>query len=284
MGLVILFCYLQVSIIMPFYLHIWHRFFVYLEYWMFYPVLLLYRRRRLDYSTLPSVRMRDVADDDSGIDIVEQGNGSEGSENSSTSSGSDSGSSTALLVGPDDEEGTDETQETFLLKRTSGVLEPGEQPLQSTQDETTVVQAHGNSTAPAVQTEGDSGILAGILSVERRLTTLVQVFMMKFVARPVLAPRLWKPTGDRRSVLNVFTQGGFIWIFCIVVALSILGTSFLQLTNHQPQFFNPDSNLQKMLDLNGNLTDATSYNCWSCSAWFTNYGGKDITVTRLNGF
>ena len=239
---------------------------------MFYPFVLVYRRRRrIDYSTLPSVRMRDIADDDSGIDIVDQGNGSEQSENSSTGSGSDSGSSTALLVEPENEEGTvgTQAQEDVLPGQTSGVLEAKEQPLQTTQDEQTPVMGRGSSTAPVVQSEG----FIGILNVQNYLTAIVQIFMMKFIARPLLAPRLWKPTGDRKSVLSVFTQGGFVWLFCIVIALSILGTSFLQLTNHQPQFFNPDSNLQKLLDLNGNLTDSNSYNCWDCSAWYTRYGG-----------
>lgn len=230
--------------------------------------MLLYSRvtRTVHYSTLPSVRMSDVADDDSGIgnEPEESENSSTGSDNTSTGSGSDS--SPNMEPKPDIESG--EPQNTVPFGPTSGTM--ASQGTHCT-NESAPTQVY--VAVSLVETEGD----VRNLTVANRLTAIIQVAMMKLIARPVLFPHLVSKH-ITNSCLKLIVKCTFVWVFVVVAIFSITGTALLQPTNRPPQFFNPDSNIQKLLDLKGNLTDARSYNCWACSAWYTKYGGTSSHV------
>ena len=208
--------------------------------------------------------MRDIADDDSGLgnEPEESENSSTGSDNTSTGSGSDS--SPSMEPKPNNESGEAQRWDTVPLGPTSG----GTMASQGTHrtNESTPTQVY--VTVPLAETESD----IRDLTVANRLTAIIQVAMMRLVARPVLLPHLLSKH-ITNGCLKLIAKCTFVWLFVVVAIFSITGTALLQPTNHPPQFFNPDSNIQKLLDLKGNLTDAKSYNCWACSAWYTKYGG-----------
>ena len=260
MGLIVLMCFVQVFVYMPFVLHFWHCHILPCENSIFqclYRVFCLYcLRPRPDFSTFPAVRYRDLEDDDSGIDILEQGNGSTDSENSSTASGgsgtSESDSNLAVSESnskPINGDAKSEDQDRLLEM----------QPLQDEQP---------LDTSTCVNQDDDNN---PIRTVERKVTVLVQTFLLQYLARPVMVLRLWKPKrfSKRQWALISF---GLVWLLYLgVKGIAVSRTCFLQLTDRPPQFFNPDSNIQKMLDLTGNLTESSIggklylhiHFCWS---------------------
>ena len=227
--------------------------------------MLLYSRvtRTVHYSTLPPVRMSDVADDDSGIgnETEESENSSTGSDNTSTGSGSDS--SPNMEPKPKNESGEPQRLDTVPLGPTSGTMTS-----QGTHCTNESAPPQVYVAIPLVETEGD----IRDLTVANRLTAIIQVAMIHLIARPVLFPHFVSKRISN-GCLKLIAKCTFVWLFVVVAIFSITGTALLQPTNRPPQFFDPDSNIQKLLDLKGNLTDARSYNCWACSAWYTKYGG-----------
>ena len=224
--------------------------------------------RKVHYSTLPPVRMSNIADDDSGIgnETEESENSSTGSDNTSTGSGSDS--SPSMEPKSNNERDKEQRLDTVPLGPPSGAV--ASQGAHHT-DESTPSQVQ--VTVALVESDVRD------LTTENRLTAIIQVGMMWLVAVPVLFPHLLSKR-ITNSCLKLITKCSFVWLFVLMAILSIGGTALLQPTNHPPQFFDPDSNIQKLLDLKGNLTDARSYNCWACSAWYTKYGGM-IIITYL---
>ena len=225
--------------------------------------------RTVHYSTLPPVRMSNIADDDSGIgnETEESENSSTGSDNTSTGSGSDS--SPSMEPKSNNERDKEQRLDTVPLGPASGAV--ASQGAHHT-DESTPSQVQRT----VVLVESD----VRDLTAENRLTAIVQVGMMRFVAVPVLIPHLLSKR-ITNSFLKFITKCTFVWVFVVMAILSIGGTALLQPTNRPPQFFDPDSNIQKLLDLKGNLTDAKSYNCWACSAWYTKYGGMIYHIFAL---
>ena len=229
------------------------------------------------YSTLPAVRMSDLRDEvDSGIedrgsDSMGSGEGSDshsaGSDSHSAGSDSNSPSSSVL----DMELGTDEA---------AGIgLEPG--PVSVAPG--LLHRKKPPSYAPVTLQMGEIGSAPQLVgpneprpTVEERLTQYVQVVLLRVVATPVMLPQIVRFSFVRytslRTALRWFTRLSVVLIFAVILAGMCVAMLQLKPANHPPQFFDPNSNIQKMLDLEGNLTTREAVNCWDCSAW---YGGGD---------
>lgn len=114
---------------------------------------------------------------------------------------------------------------------------------------------------------------SGEATFERKLTELMQKGMFYISVCPMalhLAFGKYKARTRKsttKATLSVAHVGTSLAILCLVVALSIGLMMQLRFSNKPPQFFDPDSNIQKMLDLAGNVTDTTSSSCLDCSAW-----------------
>lgn len=234
MGLVVLFCFLQVILVIPHVIYIWDCIIVKIENFCFSPVYrVIYRFRRVNTSVLPDVRMSTLArnDSDSGIDTVSTTN-SDNISNSSSQS---------------DPNAVEPSEDVDLLI-----------PEEPDDNETP------EAPPPVVQS-----------TPEMRLTILMQKVMfcisvipmsMHFIANKI---SLKKP---HFSVLVVI----FHIFLRVLILLAVLGTSVglllqLRFSDKPPQFFDPDSNIQKMLDLAGNVTDSSAINCYNCSAWNSGY-------------
>lgn len=209
-------------------------------------------RTDLSYAATLSVRMQDLADDDSGIDIQEQGNGSLGSN--SDSSSSDSGSDPNLASVEDDAllGGDDAGPEVVVSGETDE-----EQLLPMAQ------QGVDGSSPHSIPVGSRSH------SAQSQLTAAVQVFMLKYIARPVMYVQLVE---IRSLLLRILARPALIYVFVVFCATSFGGMVQLEPASHAPQFFDPDSNIQKMIDLAGNLTDSDTASCHDCSNW--NPGGR----------
>ena len=282
-------------------------------------MLLCCGRRRLP-SDLPAVRYNAIElseDDDSGIDILGNQNSAESSERSSTgstesdsnvvafpstgtgmeprpNSESDSNvtrpNTTGTGMGPPSQnvrsgvENEDQTQNadveernsaTFLLhNRTSVELQEVAGTTVIVSDSETVLMP---VSTPAAKKRKETA--------ETHLTYLLQVFMVKFVARVVMFPRTFKPrcfenntdndddndnnkfsVGD---VLRFFWRYSFVWVYVAIFVSAFTAMCFLKPTESPPQIFNANTNIQKMLNLEGNLTE---YNCVTC---YKTYNGEN---------
>ena len=197
-------------------------------------------------------------DDDSGI-LEDRGSDSLGSD--SNSMGSDSHSSTSSLL-----EGEEEAKKTSETNNGTNREVPG-----------VVERQNGNETTTVAvsRTRTKSG------TVEDTITRFVQLVSLHVVARLVMFPQMvqyhYIPHKVVRTALVWFTR-----LLPVVLFLAILNTmtgimTQLRPSDHQPQFFDPDSNIQKMLDLEANLTQRGSLNCWDCSAWYSDGGGGSTT-------
>lgn len=277
MGLIVMLCYVQVVLVVPFVLHIWQSYFRIAENFVYSPLGRLCRKRKVDVTNLPAVKMtnRSTEDGDSGIEIMTGGNGSsEPSDNSSTASSSSVSDTNVLIQEPEMENGNgihdvnpDRGVDGFIER-----IEVEDSILYTTpQDriEVTISEETGTddlSLATPVTTDDD--VIIGKSSAESRWTELQQIGMMRFVARPVMIFFLiGSKSPKHKAQLCGLTM---VFIFIGIMALSCLSTAFLKPTDRPPQFFKPSSNIQKMLDLSGNLTDTATLNCYSCSAWYGN--------------
>ena len=118
----------------------------------------------------------------------------------------------------------------------------------------------------------------GRVDMVGQLMNLVQRFMLKFLARPILAS--WIYFTSSSAVLLWFTRRSLVWLFIVVSVLSIYGTSSLKFSQDPPEFLASDTNIQQLLNLNGNLTELDQYNCGDCSSWHQGGeggGGDDPT-------
>ena len=162
----------------------------------------------------------------------------------------------------------------------------------SSQSDTTplVLDSHEDATpledgvGVAVVKESLCDVIArytsGDATFERRLTELMQKGMFFISVLPMAFHLVFnkykartrnKATKATLTVAHVLTSLG---ILCVVVALSIGLMMQLRFSNKPPQFFDPDSNIQKMLDLAGNVTDTTTSSCLDCSAWSSPNGSE----------
>lgn len=233
MGLIVLFCFIQVLLVIPDALYIWECVFVKLENLCYYPVYyVIFKTRRSDqYSTLPDIRMSDVArdvDGDSGIDSTASSNSDNISNDSSQSDSSD------LMV-------------ASVLENDSGMRAIVEQ----------------------ITPDSDR-----VNTFDRRLTNAMQTGMLYISMLPMtlhLVRAYVASHRPRRStlfhLLNILFH---VVIFCALLGVSVALLRQLRFNSKPPQFFDPRSNIQKMLDLAGNVTDSSALNCYNCSAWNSN--------------
>lgn len=272
MGLIVILCYVQVVIVIPPALHVWQSYFLTVEDCVYYPCGLLCRRKKNAdaLSDLPAVRMttRTTEDGDSGIEILGNGNSSSepSSDNSSTASSS-SVSDTNVLI-PESEIEIEHNIENAALHSTQlndhhleeHTLEPVEV---TVVDEARIV---GDPLLVAESAQRVSRQGSSKSSAESRWTELQQIGMMRLVAHPVMIFfLLGSKLSKWKATLLSWTM---VFIFIAILVSSWVGTAFLKPTDRPPQFFKSSSNIQKMLDLTGNLTDAATLNCYSCSAWY----------------
>ena len=271
MGLIVLSCYVQVILVIPFALHVWQSYFRFIENFVYAPCGRLCRRKNTHTLDLPAVRMinRATEDGDSGIEIMGNGNGSsEPSDSSSTGSGSSMSETNVLIPEPD-------------------IKDPGMENKPNTETGTDIIDVSSRLTneednpiisGPEIHVQVNDDIdpllaepfldITGKSSAESRWTELQQIGMLKFIARPIMFFFLVGSKFNKHKARLVSLS--MVFLFAVVMLLSWTATAFLKPTDRPPQFFKPSSNIQKMLDLTGNLTDSEAINCYSCSAW---YGG-----------
>lgn len=229
MGVVVLLCFVQVFLIIPHFLVIWE-----LSILPFQKVLLWPARRLCCGLTTSgsslnfSVRMSDIPEMDSGISSA---SGSDNSSNGSTLM--DAGE-----VDKDDSNSDDEEKEEDRTALIRGQVSP---------------EAHGNAQTP------------GTVS---RLTLLMQKFMFG-ISVSVMVFHIWpKFTSERANRIRYWVN---FLLFCLgyllLLAISVGLLSRLRPSEKPPQFFSPDSNLQKVLDLTGNVTDASVVDGYTMSEW-----------------
>ena len=194
-------------------------------------------------------------DNDSGI-LEDRGSDSVGSD--SNSMGSDSHSSTSSLL-----DGEEDTKKTSEMDTSTNGEVPGMIELQNGNGTTTV-------TVSRTRTK--------LTTLEDTITTFVQRVSLHFVARVVMYPQMVQytciPDKNLRAILQWSTRLLPVVLFVAILAGMTVAMTKLRPSDHQPQFFDPDSNIQKMLDLEANLTQRVSVNCWDCSAWYSDGGGS----------
>lgn len=277
MGLVVIVCYVQVVLVVPFALHIWHSYFLIFENLVYLPCAQLCRRKKREPLDLPAVRMthRSMEDGDSGIEIMENGNGSrEQSDNSSTASSSSVSDTNVLIpesenkdsemeIEPTSEKIENEPQSNHFddCNVDNSPLLPSVTQIEVTLTETRLIEEPESTLADSILSSSKS-------SAESRWTELQQIGMIRFIAYPVM---FWFLIGQKFSNKHKARLCSLTTLFAFILVLlaSFAATAFLKPTDRPPQFFKPDSNIQKMLDLAGNLTSADAVNCYSCSAWYT---------------
>ena len=212
------------------------------------------RNTREAYSSLAPIRMTELRDVEIDSGIEDRGSDSVGSNSNSTGSGSNSTSSSLLDVS-EDPIGMEQTPDQPEIRTT-----------ELNESDTTLVITQSRSSRP---------------TVEGKLTTLVQKALLLTVARAVMLPHTVKysciPNTTLRTILRWFTRLVPVVVFVIILASMSGAMSQLKPSDHPPQFFDPDSNIQKMLDLSGNLTQRSALNCWQCSSWYDgNSGGRSV--------
>ena len=191
---------------------------------------------------------------DSGI-IEDRGSDSTGSDSNSV--GSDSHSSTSSLVAEEDGNiGMEPGSKRNGTDTTAAVVSRMEEPV------------NGNPEVTRSPT------------IENRITVLVQKALLFTIARVVMLPQLVRcrclPDGLLRTIVRWTTRLLPVILFIAILVSMSGAASQLQPSDGPPQIFDPDSNMQKLLNLQGNLTDVESINCWNCSAWYigTTSGGN----------
>ena len=107
-------------------------------------------------------------------------------------------------------------------------------------------------------------------TIEKKLTLLMQKAMF-YISMVTMAIHLWTTRGSpkkgkRRARVAVNLS------FCSLAYLLVLAVSLalllqLRLSDKPPQFFSPDSNIQKLLDLVGNISDVDAVDGYSYSEW-----------------
>ena len=248
MGLIVILCYVQVVLVVPFALHVWQSYFLVIENKLYYPCGLLCRKKRSadELRNLPAVRMtnRFTEDGDSGIEILGNGNGSsEASDNSSTASSSSVSDTTVLIPEPETE--TEQKSER-IVPPSSHSDDHNEEDNLLMHVEVTVVDETRIINPMVTESVSDFGKSRNS-SAEKRWTELQQIGMMRFVARPVMIFFLLGSKFSKcKAVLLSWTM---VLVFVTILASSWVSTAFLKPTDRPPQFFKPDSNIQKMLDL-----------------------------------
>lgn len=249
MGLVVMFCFLQVFFVIPHVLFVWHHLFSHLENFTYSPI---YRCARFLSSIrtgrqydLTSVRMSDVAhEDDSGIEVSSASN----SDNTSNSSNQSSSQSDSMEVGGD------------LQEDDSLALIDNEVP---------------HFQAP--RTTRNYTLRKSEETVEKKLTILMQTAMF-YVATIPMVMHLWTTKSlqkKKRRAKFAANVSLCSLVYILLLAISLTLVFHLRLSEQPPQFFSPDSNIQKMLDLVGNVSDVNAVDGYGFSEWSSNHKGEE---------
>ncbi len=207
MGLVVIFCYIQVLLVLPLALHIWHTVFRYCENCCYYPCSLLCRTSKT--VTLPNVRLSELDNED-----IEDGQ-------------------------PDIV--CSEENESANLISDSG-------------DDIHVADIHN----PPVNRVVDDTIKKA--SLVDQMSSFLQLIMLYGFARPVLFFQLVRTNFGKLRIplINMFC----VWLYLLSLITSIgLVVGLLKFSDRPPQLFNSNSNIQKLLDLTGNLTENGALDC-----------------------
>lgn len=232
MGLVVMFCYIQVTLVMPSFLYLWYKYLSRVEYIYF---LCCLRTRRVTDGESESSGEQDSTD--SGIVLmsylIEREPNFDGeSEYQDTS---------------------DDEVDTLVPQATQNPVPNGAEPVIS------------EVTTVAVQTEYVT-LMGRIDAGMKRMTAAVQWVLLKYIAWPI--------TYVRVPLLCVFA-------LCLVVSIGI--TTRLQPSDQAPQFLDSDSNIQKLLDLQSEVSQQQNdYNCGECSGYFVlaNYSYPIVNSTQ----
>jgi len=108
------------------------------------------------------------------------------------------------------------------------------------------------TTLPAgTELSNARGILDRIETGMKKMTVAVQMFVFKYISWPI-----------------VYVRVPLLIAFAILLLASVITSSFLQPTHQAPQFLDSNSNIQKLLDLQNEVSQQSDYDCWNCSAYF----------------
>ncbi len=238
MGLVVISCYLQVFVVMPHALYIWDCYFKHMENFVYNPffklgVMLLDHVKRCF-----SKKAYNDAPSIIAMTTITHDNDS-GIETSSLSN-SDSTSNDSNQTHSDvSEESIDQNEDDHIALLDSEVMPT---------NETT--------------------------TVDSKMTSLMQNIMFLVSIGPMTSHlcirKLIKKIRCSKWPLLILHACVAVLAYLVLVGMSIGMLSNMQLTDKPPQLFNPDTNIQKMLDLAGNVTDSSTINCYNCSAWNSN--------------
>ena len=109
---------------------------------------------------------------------------------------------------------------------------------------------------------------------DRKLTSAMQGGMLYLSMGPMTFHLLRSYVAARLPRMNILSRllniFAHFMMFLFVLGISVGLLVQLRFNDKPPQFFDPDSNIQKMLDLAGNVTDSSAVNCYNCSAWNSN--------------
>ena len=188
--------------------------------------------------------MSEVAcEDDSGIEVSSNSN----SDNTSNNSNQSSSNSDTIEIGAD-------LQEDGTLELVDGKVVPFFQAPETLSNYTLLVKSEE--------------------TIEKKLTVLMQTAMY-YVATVSMVLHLW----TTKSLLKKKRREKFAFNICVcslsyilLLAVSLSLVFQLQLSNQPPQFFSPDSNIQKMLDLVGNISDVNAVDGYRFSEWSSKQG------------
>jgi len=117
---------------------------------------------------------------------------------------------------------------------------------------------------PSTRTELGStrGIFDRIESGMKKMTMAIQKFVFKYISWPI-----------------VYVRVPLLCVFAILLLASVITSSFLQPTHQAPQFLDSNSNIQKLLDLQNEVSQQSDYDCWNCSAYFVMQAAQGILPT-----
>ena len=246
MGIVVIFCFLQVLLVIPHSLLIWHCVFVHIENVIYWPVYKL-TQIRCRKSTGLSIRMSDIAhgDDDSGIEVSSNSNSdtiSNSSESSAQSVSNDSNQSNSNV-----EVGIDQSDDQVMLI-------PDQTP--------------ESVPSPSLFSPEDS------MTAESKLTYAMQISMFYLSVIPMSLHLYFSEILKKNRLKSALFVIFNIFLYVVLVGVFAALMANLRFNDKPPKFFDPDSNIQKMLDLVGNVTDSDNIQTYSFSYWNSDVSGE----------
>lgn len=234
MGLVVICCYIQVLVILPPSLHIWQSVFRYCENFCYYPLSLLFAPKPLD---TPHVRLSELEDREIGMEREDSETGNEDSPD---------------LTNPD--------ENRILIPDSVSTQYRDLVSLPDSEDHTTPIDEDDqplNLNSQPIQRDTD--LLTRNNSDTKRksavdlLTSSLQLVMLYCIVWPLIS--LGKLKLPIKNTLCV-------WVYSGTLILSLgLVAGLLKFSDRPPQLFNSNTNIQKLLDLTGNLSEIGALDC-----------------------